>query len=500
MAESSDPPGKTMVNVVCNGFAGEFDPVRRVFFYPRRSSLEGDESASVYTPTEFEKYAGMAASKKWKYSVRIDVGAEPDLDWNVHVLGPYTLGRWLEDNGYERSGSRGGKFASHGKARSLAHSGSASASGQMAWPGFRSENQACGEENQRRHSRWLTVPKDAGGAAGEGGGKPWGFGKNVAGGEGHGNLGPRIGPAFQAHVPECLNCTPRDDPDNLAHPEREGVILFESEAAAKESAAGFEKDGSRSLPLGAVYDTEGSSDDENSVLHREKSRRTRKRPKWLRGSVNMFNTDELDEDQSTKHSVRVKLAGQQHDPNDEDTPRSGNRNVYFGKCPNPSVRDKRRRGKRDYYSIAKVEALKDGSLRVVVHGREGESWEGSLGPSGGKDGRPGKRPMQAAAAGPAKPPAEEPVKREVEPVAVSFGQQQQQQVQASMAAGAAQNALAQAQMMMHPGMMHPGVMHPGLPGLPLFNHMAPALQVPFSMNMALLNMANAAAFPQNFKS
>ena len=108
--------------------------------------------------------------------------------------------------------------------------------------------------------------------------------------------------------------------------------------------------------------------------------------------------------------------------------------------------------------------------------------------------------MQAAAAGPAKPPAEEPVKREVEPVAVSLGQQQQQQVQASMAAGAAQNALAQAQMMMHPGMMHPGVMHPGLPGLPLFNHMAPALQVPFSMNMALLNMANAAAFPQNFKS
>ena len=113
------------------------------------------------------------------------------------------------------------------------------------------------------------------------------------------------------------------------------MILFESEAAAKESAAGFEKDGSRSLPLGAVYDTEGSSDDENSVLHREKSRRTRKRPKWLRGSVNMFNTDELDEDQSTKHSVRVKLAGQQHDPNDG-TPRArGTGTCTLASAPTP---------------------------------------------------------------------------------------------------------------------------------------------------------------------
>ncbi|UPQ97211.1 SAND domain-containing protein [Chloropicon primus] len=385
-----------MIAVVCNGFAGEFDPHKRVFFYPRRSALQEGERAHMYTPTEFERYAGMAASKKWKYSVRIDVAAEPGMQWNVHALGPCTLGKWLEDNGFDKSGGRGGRSSSNGRARSAgAQSGSGSASAQMAtWPasprfgeGAQHEwdpsrkggtrNPAGGGEH---HSRWLAFRgakhKEAAGDAAMVMSHPAGgtFGlKNKHGGGGEGlRPRPRIGSAFQAEVGDCLTCEPKDDPDNLAHPEREGKVLFESEAAARESAQGFEKEGARALPLSAIYDLDDSSDDENSVLYREKSTRTRKRPKWLQGSISMFDTE--NEAEEPKHGVRAQS---QQDQNDEDTPRSRNRNAYFGKFPAAAGR----KSKRDYFVISKIDLSDDNTLRVVITGREGEKWAGSLGPS-----------------------------------------------------------------------------------------------------------------------
>ena len=397
------------IAVVCNGFAGEFDPTRRVFYYPRRSQRSGpDEKVSVLTPTEFERYAGMASSKKWKYSVRVDLQAVPDIVWDVNTLGPYTLGKWLEENGFDKTRGRGS--GSH-HARSCA---SASASGQTSW--LRMQNDATeNAENEDRavpsgpdarpKSRWLSLgslakPQHRGGSRahhfGSSGFAAMATTSSHRGGPGHGDaMGPRIGSEFQIPVPPCLASHPRDDPDNLLHPEREGVVLFESEEQARASAVGVEKEGAKALPHGAICDSEGSdSDDESSILQREKSRRTRKRPKWLQGSVNMFTTEEelakgLSPD-STKHSVRLKLhehgalaAGATAE---EETPRSRNRNVFFGGAKSKSgaalaERDGKRKRRKDYFRIAKVEVGEDNCLRVVVVGREGEKWSGALGPN-----------------------------------------------------------------------------------------------------------------------
>ena len=48
------------------------------------------------TPTEYERHAGMAASKKWKYTVRVDDGSED----------PQPVGAWLEARGLVRTSER----------------------------------------------------------------------------------------------------------------------------------------------------------------------------------------------------------------------------------------------------------------------------------------------------------------------------------------------------------------------------------------------------------
>lgn len=50
----------------------------------------------VMTPTEFERHAGMATSKKWKHTVRIDDGSKD----------PPPLGAWLEEHGLTRVSER----------------------------------------------------------------------------------------------------------------------------------------------------------------------------------------------------------------------------------------------------------------------------------------------------------------------------------------------------------------------------------------------------------
>ena len=52
-------------------------------------------ASSTFTPTEFERHAGMAASKKWKYSVRVDDPAHNPADGSI-----LTIGRWLDDRGH----------------------------------------------------------------------------------------------------------------------------------------------------------------------------------------------------------------------------------------------------------------------------------------------------------------------------------------------------------------------------------------------------------------
>jgi len=61
----------------------------------RQAGKEG-APAAMMTPTEFERHAGMAASKKWKYTVRIDdASAEPQ-----------PIGAWLEARGLARTSER----------------------------------------------------------------------------------------------------------------------------------------------------------------------------------------------------------------------------------------------------------------------------------------------------------------------------------------------------------------------------------------------------------
>ncbi|GFH17327.1 SAND domain-containing protein, partial [Haematococcus lacustris] len=45
------------------------------------------------TPTEFERHSGMQASKKWRRSIKVDMGRNG---------GTMSLGRWLDANGYKQ--------------------------------------------------------------------------------------------------------------------------------------------------------------------------------------------------------------------------------------------------------------------------------------------------------------------------------------------------------------------------------------------------------------
>lgn len=62
------------VRVSCNGVPAVFlvddkNFVCRCSACQRREARDGHQ---VFTPTEYERHAGMAASKKWKYSVRVE--------------------------------------------------------------------------------------------------------------------------------------------------------------------------------------------------------------------------------------------------------------------------------------------------------------------------------------------------------------------------------------------------------------------------------------------
>jgi hypothetical protein len=102
--------GQPTVKVICNGVKALFllDEANFICQCPscERKAVKG--GPQIYTPTEYERHAGMAASKKWKYSVRID-----DLELNPDG-GILTIGKWLDDQGLTHrkrpvKGSRGGK-------------------------------------------------------------------------------------------------------------------------------------------------------------------------------------------------------------------------------------------------------------------------------------------------------------------------------------------------------------------------------------------------------
>eukprot|EP00192_Tetraselmis_astigmatica_P014978 CAMPEP_0117669864 /NCGR_PEP_ID=MMETSP0804-20121206/12390_1 /TAXON_ID=1074897 /ORGANISM="Tetraselmis astigmatica, Strain CCMP880" /LENGTH=152 /DNA_ID=CAMNT_0005478011 /DNA_START=642 /DNA_END=1097 /DNA_ORIENTATION=+ len=85
--------------VSCNGVPGvllveEKNFVCRCGACLRREARPGGVP-QIFTPTEFERHAGMAASKKWKYSVRVDDPAHNPEDGSI-----LTIGRWLDEAGH----------------------------------------------------------------------------------------------------------------------------------------------------------------------------------------------------------------------------------------------------------------------------------------------------------------------------------------------------------------------------------------------------------------
>ena len=85
------------VKCVCNGVPAIFLVDEKNFACRcpaciKREVRQGARSI-VFTPTEYERHAGMAASKKWKYSVRVD---DDDANPDGQQL---TIGRWLDEAG-----------------------------------------------------------------------------------------------------------------------------------------------------------------------------------------------------------------------------------------------------------------------------------------------------------------------------------------------------------------------------------------------------------------
>lgn len=77
------------VAVVCNGMQGLFlTEAQSIVCRCLSCSRSCPDGSRVMSPTEFERHAGMAASKKWRRSIKID---SDDLS--------LSLGRWLEQQG-----------------------------------------------------------------------------------------------------------------------------------------------------------------------------------------------------------------------------------------------------------------------------------------------------------------------------------------------------------------------------------------------------------------
>ncbi|GAB4823708.1 hypothetical protein N2152v2_010754 [Parachlorella kessleri] len=94
-----DPGTPLEVPIICNGNRGTFNVETQLMTCgctecKERAGREG-VPAVTHTPTEFERHSGMAASKKWKYTVRV-----------LTPRGTVTLGQWLEGHGIQSKYTR----------------------------------------------------------------------------------------------------------------------------------------------------------------------------------------------------------------------------------------------------------------------------------------------------------------------------------------------------------------------------------------------------------
>ena len=275
------------VAVICNGLKGEFEPATRRFYVATGGN--GGSQMMAFTPTEFERHAGMAASKKWKYSVRIDVDAIPGFDWDVVQLGPYTLGRWLQEKGLD---SKEVLKKSKGRGRTHANASGTPTRSTSATdvtgdedeatdigtpsPALRTKSLAASLTSSRwpaggvppasKRSRWLSPIQPSQAWHHAKGGAKGGDGGASAGGDGSagdpmadpnfmgrgiddferfrtcGETGPRIGPAFQIDVPAML-APPPSSPSSPSFPSPSCEVVTEAAAEGEGAGAGSKSRG-----------------------------------------------------------------------------------------------------------------------------------------------------------------------------------------------------------------------------------------------------------------
>ncbi|KAK9821807.1 hypothetical protein WJX81_008248 [Elliptochloris bilobata] len=104
---AGDPGAPREIGIVCNNARARFFPARQVCVCSCTTCVERARAAGVpyleMSPTEFEKHAGMGASKKWKYTLRVE---SADLQF---------LGLWMMQHGFHMTTaprmSNGARFA-----------------------------------------------------------------------------------------------------------------------------------------------------------------------------------------------------------------------------------------------------------------------------------------------------------------------------------------------------------------------------------------------------
>ena len=73
---SGNQPVIERVNVLCNGTQGTLLITTQAIVCKCATcaTVLSPQGGRVMTPTEFERHAGMAASKKWRRSIKVDLG------------------------------------------------------------------------------------------------------------------------------------------------------------------------------------------------------------------------------------------------------------------------------------------------------------------------------------------------------------------------------------------------------------------------------------------
>eukprot|EP00873_Tetraselmis_striata_P004469 jgi/Tetstr1/424733/TSEL_015251.t1 len=307
--------GQPSVRVVCNGVPALFliDESNFACQCPpclRKSIQCGPQ---VYTPTEYERHAGMAASKKWKYSVRID---DPAHNPDGGIL---TIGKWLDDQGLTSrtrpvKGGRGGGVSTKptfGRAPSGGVQSAASTKPRAAWPWGASpdlpssgnEARAGGAHDQLQSAGRSGIPIPAGLLTPNGAEKRrWLLTQEQVAEKDHlqhpevpstpvQHKVSRVGDQFQAPLPKLVKRTT----ELMAAGDPRGGTPGPSEAEALQVAREVEKVAADDMPRDAIADVHEEEPDPRlvSVLDvrpglLDRTQRVRRRPEWLKGNINLY--------------------------------------------------------------------------------------------------------------------------------------------------------------------------------------------------------------------